>query len=79
MVHARRAALHYTAFTGDVTSKRGAADYGLTVAPAQFHEALHLAADLRSGGTAADAISARQMAIAADLIRWIVADVKAAG
>ena len=70
--------LHYTAFTGDVTSKRGAADYGLTVTPPRFHDALRLAADLRAGRVTADAIPTPHMAIAADLIGWVVADVTAA-
>ena len=35
--------LHYTAFTGDVTSKRGAGEYGIVVTPDYLHDTLRAA------------------------------------
>jgi hypothetical protein len=70
--------LHYTAFTGDVTSKRGAGEYGLTVAPARFHDTLKLALDLRAGRQQRAAVPAADMAATADLISWVVDEVNEA-
>jgi Nucleotidyltransferase domain len=69
--------LHYTAFTGDVTSKTGAGRYGLEVAPSGFHDVLQLAIERRASGSA-EAIDPRTMAVAAELIEWVCADVAAA-
>lgn len=69
--------LHYTAFTGDVTSKRGAGEYGLAVAPAKFHDTVRRALDQRAGRRRPTSISAADMAVAADLIARVVADVDA--
>lgn len=68
---------HYTAFTGDVTSKRGAGEYGLKVAPDEFHEALHTALEFRAAGEQGEA-DASMMADAAGIIRWCVDEVKTA-
>ncbi len=70
--------LHFTAFTGDVTTKRGAAEYGLRKAPAEFHELLHDALAARSAGELGDATPAQMRATAA-LTEWVLADVAAAG
>ena len=40
--------MHYTAFTGDVTSKRGAGEYGIVVTPDSMHETLRAALQARS-------------------------------
>jgi hypothetical protein len=69
--------LHYTAFTGDVTSKSGAAGHGLDVAPAQFHDTLREALRRRHGDEASP-IGADEMVVTADLIRWVCDDVDAA-
>lgn len=69
--------LHYTAFTGDVTSKRGAGEYGLTVAPAEFHDALHQALAMRAAAEQGEAPSAL-MAAAGALAKWVVDDTTAA-
>ena len=42
--------LHYTAFTGDVTSKRGAGEYGLVVTPDYMHDTLRAALNARATG-----------------------------
>ena len=65
--------LHYTAFTGDVTSKRGAGEYGLQIAPDRFHDALHAALSIRAG-TPVEVGAARALA-SAELIMWCVGDV----
>ncbi len=70
--------LHYTAFTGDVTSKRGAGEYGLHVAPDRFHPMLHSAIAIRAAGEEGE-VQPLYMADAAELIRWVVDDVLAAG
>ena len=69
--------LHYTAFTGDVTSKCGAGEYGLEVAPREFHEVLRAALHLRKhGGASGDGTAPVElMRQAADLIRWTVDEV----
>ena len=65
------------AFTGDVTSKRGAGDYGLKVAPAECHDALRTALAFRADGERGEA-DAALMSHAAGIIRWCVDEVKAA-
>ena len=40
--------LHYTAFTGDVTSKRGAGEYGIVVTPDYMHDTLRATLAARS-------------------------------
>ncbi len=69
--------LHYTAFTGDVTSKRGAGEYGLQAAPAEFHEMLRTALAMRADGERGEAPS-ELMANAGALARWVVDDTTAA-
>lgn len=69
--------LHYTAFTGDVTSKRGAGEHGLRVAPTWFHATLTRALSMRAAGEVGEA-SASLMADTAALIRWVVAEVESA-
>jgi hypothetical protein len=69
--------LHYTAFTGDVTSKRGAGEYGLSAAPERFHDLLHTALAMRADGERGEAPSAL-MAEAGALVRWVVDDTTAA-
>lgn len=69
--------LHYTAFTADVTSKRGAGDHGLSVTPERFHETLHHAMQLRATGEQGAAETAA-MLDAADIIRWVVDEVEQA-
>jgi hypothetical protein len=69
--------LHYTAFTGDVTSKRGAGIYGLSVAPGEFHELLHDAIECRANGETGEA-PADRMADAARLVQWVVDEAVAA-
>ncbi len=69
--------LHFTAFTGDVTSKRGAGEYGLVNAPTEFHEVLHAALTMRANGEQGEAPSAL-MAEAGALARWVVDDTTAA-
>lgn len=68
--------LHYTAFTGDVTSKRGAGEYGLQIAPDHFHPMLRAALTMRTAGEAGE-VQPLYMADSAELIRWVVADVLA--
>jgi hypothetical protein len=70
--------LHYTAFTGEVTSKRGAGEYGLQVAPERFHPMLRAALTMRAAGEAGD-VQPLYMADTAEIIRWVVADVLAGG
>ena len=69
--------LHYTAFTGDVTSKRGAGIYGLSVAPDEYHALLHDAIDCRANGETGEA-PADRMAEAARLVQWVVDEAVAA-
>ena len=66
--------LHYTAFTGDVTSKRGAGEYGLQTVPERFHPAIEAALHVRANGERGEAPSAL-MADAGQLVRWVVDDV----
>ena len=69
--------LHYTAFTGDVTSKRGAGEHGLTAAPAAFHEVLREALAARATGELGPATT-EQMRVTAALTEWCIAEVAAA-
>lgn len=66
--------LHHTAFTGGVTSKRGAGEWGLLEAPERFHPVLHRALDLRARA-ADDEVGAAQVAEAARLVQWVVEQV----
>ena len=68
--------LHYTAFTGDVTSKRGAGEYGLVVTPERMHDTLRTALNVRATGVG-EATPAMMLS-AADVIRWTVNDVRQA-
>ena len=68
--------LHYTAFTGDVTSKRGGGLYGLEVTPDSFHPLLGTALEARADGERG-AATGEQMAEAAALIEWCIAEVDA--
>lgn len=68
--------LHYTAFTGDVTSKRGAGEYGLVVTPEHLHDTLRAALNIRATGVG-EATPA-MMRSAADVISWTVNDVRQA-
>ena len=69
--------LHYTAFTGEVTSKAGAADYGLTVLPEHLHATVKAALDHRRRGEL-DRVDIATMKLAAEVITWVLDDVKAA-
>jgi Nucleotidyltransferase domain len=69
--------LHYTAFTGDVTSKRSAGTHGLRLAPERFHPMLHAALEMRAAGEVGE-VQPLYMADTAELIRWVVDDVLAA-
>jgi hypothetical protein len=70
--------LHYTAFTGDVTSKRGAGEHGLRVAPSRFHPVLQEALAVRAGRRAATNVDMATMASVAELMTWCVDEVRAA-
>jgi hypothetical protein len=69
--------LHYTAFTGDVTSKSSAGAHGLAVSPPPLHDVLRDAINRRASGDSRP-VQAAQMTIAADLIEWVCDDVAAA-
>lgn len=69
--------LHYTAFTGDVTSKRAAGGYGLEIAPAEFRDLLHITMTARAAGEVGSATT-EQMQSAVALIEWVLSDVDAA-
>ena len=69
--------LHCTAFTGEVVSKRGAGEYGLTVAPAALHPVLHTALAMRAAGEHGD-VTPAMMRDAAAVISWCVTDVESA-
>jgi hypothetical protein len=68
--------LHYTAFTGDVTSKRGAGEYGLVVTPERMHDTLRAA--LHSHATGTGEATPELMLGAADVISWTVNEVRQA-
>ena len=70
--------LHHTAFTGGVVSKRGAGEYGLEVAPPEFHDVVRSAVAMRAAGNTG-AVTPQMMLVAADLIAWCIHDVTAAG
>ena len=72
--------LHYTAFTGDVTSKRGAAEYGIVVTPDYMHDTLRVALANRARGPEeipGEATTAMMLG-AADVISWTVNEVRQA-
>ncbi len=69
--------LHYTAFTGDVTSKRGAGEYGATVAPPEFHAVVQAALQARAMNSHA-AVDNDAMAATAALMAWCIDDVSTA-
>ena len=68
--------LHYTAFTGDVTSKRGAGEYGLIVTPDHLHDTLQAALAARAAGQGE--VTTAMMLGAADVISWAVNEVRQA-
>jgi hypothetical protein len=68
--------LHYTAFTGDVTSKRGAGEYGIVVTPDYLHDVLLAALDARATGEGV--VTTTMMLGAADVISWTVNEVRRA-
>ena len=70
--------LHHTAFTGDVTSKRGAGEHGLSVAPRRFRPVLREALAARAGTRPEGPVGRDTMTSAADLITWCVDEVRAA-
>jgi len=68
--------LHLTAFTGDVTSKRGAGEYGLDVVPEDLRPVLHAALAVRSGEARDDeGVPAELMRGAADVVTWCASSV----
>ena len=69
--------LHHTAFTGGVVSKRGAGEYGLQVAPAEFHDTLHAALQMRAAGEHGE-VTTDLMTSAAAIVGWCIDDVTAA-
>ena len=68
--------LHFTAFTGDVTSKRGAGEYGIVVTPDYMHDVLRAALDVRATGEGD--VTTAMMLGAADVISWTVNEVRRA-
>ena len=68
--------LHFTAFTGDVTSKRGAGEYGIVVTPDYMHDVLRAALDARATGQGEPTTA--MMLSAADVISWSVNEVRRA-
>jgi hypothetical protein len=68
--------LHYTAFTGDVTSKRGAGEYGIVVTPGYMHDTLRAA--LQAHATGEGEVSTAMMLGAASVISWAVNEVRQA-
>jgi hypothetical protein len=66
--------LHYTAFTGDVTSKRGAGVHGLQSVPVILHPAIEQAMAMREAGEVGEAPRALMLDTAA-IIRWVIDDV----
>jgi hypothetical protein len=67
--------LHYTAFTGDVTSKRGAGVHGLQSVPAVLQPAIEQAMAMREAGEVGEAPRALMLDTAA-IIRWVIEDVE---
>jgi hypothetical protein len=70
--------LHYTAFTGDVTSKRGGGEHGLEVAPRELHPMITEALAARAGTRPAAPVGRATMSVVADLVDWCVAEVQSA-
>ena len=72
--------LHFTAFTGDVTSKRGAGEYGMVVTPDYMHDTVRAALESRSRGSDEHerAVTTAMMLGAADVISWTVNEVRQA-
>ena len=68
--------LHYTAFTGDVTSKRGAGEYAIGVTPDDMH--LTIRAALRARATGEGQFDNVMMLGAANVISWAVDEVRRA-
>jgi hypothetical protein len=68
--------LHYTAFTGDVTSKRGAGEYGIVVTPGYMHDILLAALQVHATGEGES--STAMMLGAASVISWAVNEVRQA-
>jgi hypothetical protein len=68
--------LHYTAFTGDVTSKTGAGEYGLVVTPESMHGTIGAALEARRTGEGE--ADAAMMLEAASVIRWTTNEVRQA-
>lgn len=69
--------LHYTAFTGDVTSKRGAGEYGLAVAPTAHQPTTAAVLAMGESGSSVE-VTNEQMRAAGELIAWCIDDVTAA-
>ena len=69
--------LHYTAFTGDVTSKRGAGEYGLALLPASLTATVEDALALRAAAEHGE-VGTDTMFAAADVIDWVVDEVMSA-
>ena len=68
--------MHYTAFTGDVTSKRGAGEYGIVVTPDYLHDTILAALAARATGEGE--VTTTMMLGAADVISWSVNEVRRA-
>ena len=68
---------HYTAFSGDITSKRGAGEHGLREAPTALHPVIRAAMDRRAAGNVGE-VSAVQMLQATAVIRWCVQEIAGA-
>jgi hypothetical protein len=68
--------LHYTAFTGDVISKRGAGEYGIVVTPDYMHDVIRGALEARQSGRGE--VTTTMMLGAADVISWTVNEVRQA-
>jgi len=65
--------LHHTLVTADVTSKRGAGEYGLAAAPTEYHGVIRHALAIRAG-TADGPVGRAEMAAAGELILWAAGD-----
>ena len=66
--------LHYTAFTGDVTSKRAAGEYGLRVTPPALHPVIRSAMTQRAAGQTGQ-VGADEMRRAIAVIHWCIKEV----
>ena len=67
--------LHCTAFTGEVVSKRGAGEYGLTVLPPELHPVMHSALAMRAAGERGE-VTVAMMRDAAAVTAWCVTEVE---